>query len=58
MANDFNEDAEEIARLYVNLLKKKLQEEDVAAVAILVPLSNQVAELTELLINTAEIPEI
>lgn len=57
MATDFRKDADEIASLYVALVKKKLKEEDVDAVVKLVSICERIADLSELLEHTAEAQE-
>jgi len=54
VASDFRKDADEIASLYVALVKKKLKEEDADAVVKLVSICERIADLSELLENTAE----
>lgn len=57
MATDFLKDADEIAALYVALVKKKLKEEDVESVVKLVSIAERIADLSELLVQTAEAQE-
>jgi len=57
VATDFGKDADEIAQLYVALVKKKLKEEDVDAIVRLIPLASHVVDLAELLVNTSEAVE-
>lgn len=54
---DFLKDADEIASLYVALLKKKLEEGDVDATVKLVSIAYGIADLSELLVQTAEVQE-